>query len=66
MVLMYLMHVVYRLNLTEVAAIFGRDRSTASHACHLIEDLRDDPRFDRQLAQLENLLREATRIDVMG
>jgi chromosomal replication initiation ATPase DnaA len=60
---MYLMHVVYRLTVAEVAREFGRDRSTAAHACHLVEDLRDDPRFDRQLALIENLLREAAQIE---
>ena len=61
---MYLMHVVYGLSLTEVAAAFGRDRNTASYACHRIEDLRDDPCFDHQLTQLENLLRSAADIGV--
>jgi chromosomal replication initiation ATPase DnaA len=56
---MYLMHVVYGLSMTEVAGNFGRDRSTACHACHRVEDLRDDPGFDRQLLHLENLLRAA-------
>src|SRR5438045_96991 len=46
---MYLMHVVYSLTLAEVATYFGRDRSTAAHACHRVEDLRDNPGFDRQL-----------------
>lgn len=59
---MYLMHVVYRLTMAEVAREFKRDRSTASHACHRVEDLRDDPSFDRQLALIENLLREAADI----
>lgn len=63
-VAMYLDHVVCRLSLTEVAEAFGRDRTTASHACHRIEDLRDDPAFDRHLSELENLLRAAARIEV--
>ena len=61
---MYLVHVVYGLSMAEVAVRFGRDRSTASHACHRVEDLRDDPRFDRQLVHLENLLREAAQLEV--
>ena len=61
---MYLMHVVYRLTVSEVAREFGRDRSTASHACHRVEDLRDNPDFDRQLTHLENILREAANIEV--
>jgi len=56
---MYLMHVVYGFSLTEIAASFGRNRATASEACHRIEDLRDDARFDRHLTELEELLRSA-------
>lgn len=63
-VAMYLAHVVYGLSLTEVAAAFGRDRTTASHACHLIEDLRDNILFDRHMGRLENVLREAAHIEV--
>jgi chromosomal replication initiation ATPase DnaA len=63
-VVMYLMHVVYGLSLTEVAAQFRRDRTTVSHACHRVEDLRDDAVLDRQLSQLENLLRQAVHIEV--
>jgi chromosomal replication initiation ATPase DnaA len=61
---MYLMHVVCGLNMAQVGASFRLDRSTASYACHRIEDLRDDPCFDRQLTQLENLLRTAGDIGV--
>jgi chromosomal replication initiation ATPase DnaA len=60
---MYLVHVVYRRSLSEVGRAFGRDRTTASHACHRVEDLRDDPQFDRQIAHLENVLREAAAIE---
>jgi chromosomal replication initiation ATPase DnaA len=63
---MYLMHVIYGLSMSEVAGNFGRDRSTACHACHRIEDLRDDPGFDRQLLHFENLLRAAADIEVTG
>jgi len=41
--------VVGELSLTEVARGFARDRTTVSHACHLIEDRRDDPDFDARL-----------------
>ena len=63
-VAMYLVHVVWGFSLTEVAEAFGRDRSTVSHACHLVEDLRDDPVFDRQMSQTELVLREAACIEV--
>ena len=52
-VAMYLAHVTFGLNLTTVGRAFGRDRTTVSHACALIEDARDDPDFDRTLEVLE-------------
>jgi len=63
-VAMYLSHVAYGLSLTEVGAAFGRDRTTASHACHRIEDLRDNSALDRRLQRLEILLRDAGEIEV--
>jgi chromosomal replication initiation ATPase DnaA len=52
-VAMYLAHVVCGLSLTEVGALFARDRTTAAHACRLIEDRRDDPELDGRLEHLE-------------
>lgn len=52
-VAMYLAHVVGGLNLVAVGAGFHRDRTTASYACHMVEDARDDPAFDAALASLE-------------
>jgi chromosomal replication initiation ATPase DnaA len=57
-VAMYLTHVVYSMPLAHVGAAFGRDRTTASHACRLVEDRRDDPRLDRLLVSLEQGLRQ--------
>jgi chromosomal replication initiation ATPase DnaA len=56
---MYLAHIAFELSLSRVAMAFGSDRTTVSHACHLIEDRRDDPAFDAQLEDLESLLRAA-------
>jgi len=56
-VAMYLTHVSFGMNLNRVAMAFGRDRSTAAHACHKIEDCRDDPSLDEILDQLEDGLR---------
>tara|TARA_R110002072_G_scaffold206513_1_gene364245 strand:- start:1185 stop:1535 length:351 start_codon:yes stop_codon:yes gene_type:complete len=56
-VAMYLAHVSFELSLTRVAESFGRDRTTAAHACHVVEDRRDDPEFDERLDQLEGFLR---------
>jgi len=58
---MYLSHVVLGRSLTEIGEAFGRDRTTVSHACAVIEDMRDDPRFDEEVSELERRL-EAQRI----
>ena len=50
---MYVAHVALGLSLTEVGRKFGRDRTTAAHACRLVEDLRDDADFDFALEHLE-------------
>lgn len=53
---MYLMHVVLGRVYLDVGRFFGRDRTTVSHACALIEDLRDDPQFDAEVSRLERRL----------
>ncbi len=53
---MYLSHVVLGQSLTAVGVAFGRDRTTVSYACALIEDMRDDPGFDDEVTRLERLL----------
>lgn len=50
---MYLSHVVLGQSMTDVGSAFGRDRTTVSYACGLIEDLRDDPKFDADVSALE-------------
>ena len=50
---MYLAHVAFGLSLTKVGQVFGRDRTTAAHACRRMEDRREDPRLDTLLATLE-------------
>ena len=50
---MYLAHVALGRTLTQVGAAFGRDRTTVSYACALIEDMRDDPHFDHEVCELE-------------
>ena len=56
---MYLAHTALGRSLKEVGEVFGRDRTTVSYACALIEDMRDDPLFDAEVAALES------RIEVM-
>ncbi|MEL7028267.1 MAG: helix-turn-helix domain-containing protein [Pseudomonadota bacterium] len=58
-VAMYLCNVAMGLSLSQIAAAFSRDRTTVSHACHLIEDRRDEPDLDTRLAALEVILRAA-------
>jgi chromosomal replication initiation ATPase DnaA len=55
---MYLAHVIYGETLTAIGLAFHRDRTTVSHACALIEDLRDDPAFDADVARLELLVQD--------
>lgn len=50
---MYLAHVVLGLNYSASGMLFSRDRTTAAHACQVVEDRRDDPAIDRLLQQLE-------------
>ena len=62
-VAMYLAHVVSGLSLTEVGALFARDRTTVSHACSVVEDRRDDPELDGRLEHLERAV--AALIDAL-
>lgn len=52
-VAMYLAHVACGLTYTQAAALYARDRTTAAHACRVVEERRDDPAFDRILGLLE-------------
>jgi len=57
---MYLAHVALGLSYTEIGRAFGRDRTTAAHACALIEGRRDDPRIDALLNGLEHACQALT------
>lgn len=59
-VAMYLAHTCGGISLSEVGRIFARDRTTVAHACAVVEDMRDDPAFDRCLAFLEIALISAS------
>lgn len=56
-VAMYLSHVVLGMTLCEAGRLYSRDRTTAAHACRLVEDLRDEQRFDTLLSLLEDMVR---------
>ncbi|WP_417310272.1 helix-turn-helix domain-containing protein [Devosia sp.] len=57
---MYLMHVALSRPYSDVGAFFGRDRTTVTHACARIEDMRDDPAFDAEVALMEEMLAEVS------
>lgn len=50
---MYLAHVGFGLSMAKIGRAFGRDRTTVVHACHVIEDRRDEARFDAMIDYLE-------------
>lgn len=52
-VAMYLTHVAGGLSMSEVGALYGRNRTTVAHACAVVEDARDDALLDRSLSFLE-------------
>ena len=52
---------VFRMSCKQLAAEFGRDRSTISHACQVIRKKRqDDGEFDSTLCWMEAHLRHVT------
>jgi chromosomal replication initiation ATPase DnaA len=55
-VAMYLAHTRLGLSFTEAGAYFGRDRTTAAHACRRVEDKREDPAVDAILDVLERAI----------
>jgi chromosomal replication initiation ATPase DnaA len=61
---MYLAHVACGLSLTAAGDLFRRDRTTAAHACSVVEDLRDDPVVDQALTVLEAALASLMQISM--
>jgi hypothetical protein len=53
---MYLCHVVLQISQSDIALAFGRNRSTVSHACHIVEDRRDEQAFDDFISAVERML----------
>jgi len=56
---MYVANVALGINMTMIGQGFGRNKSTVVHACHLIEDMRDDEEFDLLIARLEAITHAA-------
>lgn len=53
---MYLAHVMLGLPMGEVGKAFGKERTTVMHACHLVEDMRDDIELDAIICRLERVI----------
>lgn len=60
---MYLLNTVFDFNLSRVARVFSRDRTTVRHACQLIEDQRDSAAFDDTLMSLESFLLQSRTLE---
>jgi chromosomal replication initiation ATPase DnaA len=56
---MYVAHVELGFTMGEVGEGFGRERTTVLHACHQVEDLRDNGDFDAIVATMERLVGRA-------
>jgi hypothetical protein len=56
---MYAAHVTLGFTMGHVGQGFGRDRTTVLHACHQIEDMREDAEFDRIVARVEQVVAAA-------
>jgi chromosomal replication initiation ATPase DnaA len=54
---MYLVNVKLGRTMTEIGILFGRDRTTVSYACRMVEDLREGA-FDRDIENLEAAIDE--------
>lgn len=55
-VAMYIAHVGLKQPVRDIARYFGRDRTTVTHACEVIEDRREDPDIDRLLTSIESTI----------
>jgi len=59
---MYLIHVLLGRPQDVVGTLFGRHASTVSHACRVIEDLRDRPPLEAEIAAIETGLADSAEI----
>lgn len=53
---MYVCHVVLRIPMIHIGLAFGRDPSTVSHACRVIEDRREDRAYDEFVSSIERVV----------
>ena len=55
-VAIYLSHTRLGFSYAAAGSVFGRDRTTAAHACRTVEDKREDPSLDAILDCLERAI----------
>lgn len=60
----YVAHVILEVSMRDIAMAFGCDRTTVRHACHLVEDLRDDHEFDQVVTVAERVAGASLRFFV--
>lgn len=65
-VAMYVAHVNFGLTFSETGTYFGRDRTTVSHACRLVEDQRDNDKVEKLLCQIEEIMNVAQEAFLAG
>ncbi len=58
---MYVCHVALQIQMHDIGQAFGRDRPTVGHACHVVEDRRDDPAFDDFVSAVERTVNSIFR-----
>jgi hypothetical protein len=52
---MYVAHITFGQSYSDAGSMFGRDRTTAAHACSVVEDRRDNADIDAILRLIECL-----------
>jgi Bacterial dnaA protein helix-turn-helix len=57
----YMTNTTFAQNFTAIGRTFGRERSTISHACTLVESARQTPHINTALVALDHALREWMR-----
>lgn len=57
-VCMYCAHVSFGWSLTDAGSVFDRDRTTAAHACRVVEDRRDNAAVDMIVDSVERALHQ--------
>ncbi len=57
-VCMYCAHVSFGWSLTDAGSVFDRDRTTAAHACRVVEDRRDELTVDALVDSVESALHQ--------